>query len=42
VRVDVRVVASTRITMDEEVKSGRFRQDLYYLLNEGYSQYSAA
>jgi DNA-binding NtrC family response regulator len=34
VRVDVRVVASTRITMDEEVKSGRFRQDLYYLLNE--------
>jgi DNA-binding NtrC family response regulator len=34
VRVDVRVLASTRIAMDEEVKSGRFRQDLYYLLNE--------
>ncbi|MGZ8191754.1 MAG: sigma 54-interacting transcriptional regulator, partial [Methylococcaceae bacterium] len=34
VRVDVRVVASTRIAMDEEVRSGRFRQDLYYLLNE--------
>jgi two-component system nitrogen regulation response regulator NtrX len=34
VRVDVRVMASTRIPLDEEVKAGRFRQDLYYLLNE--------
>ena len=34
VSVDVRVVASTRIVMEEEVSSGRFRQDLYYLLNE--------
>jgi two-component system nitrogen regulation response regulator NtrX len=34
VRVDVRIVASTRIVLDEEVKAGRFRQDLYYLLNE--------
>ena len=34
VQVDVRVVASTRIVLDEEVRSGRFRQDLYYLLNE--------
>lgn len=33
VRVDVRVMASTRIALDEEVNSGRFRQDLYYLLN---------
>lgn len=34
VRVDVRVVASTRIGMEEEVKLGQFRQDLYYMLNE--------
>ena len=34
VRVDVRLVTSTRIALDEEVKAGRFRQDLYYLLNE--------
>lgn len=33
VRVDVRVVSSTRMALDEEVNSGRFRQDLYYLLN---------
>ena len=34
VRVDVRVVVSTRTRLDEEVRAGRFRQDLYYLLNE--------
>lgn len=34
VRVDVRVIASTRVSLDEEVNAGRFRQDLYYLLNE--------
>ncbi len=34
VQVDVRVVASTRTSLDEEVRAGRFRQDLYYLLNE--------
>ncbi|MFI3184796.1 MAG: sigma-54 dependent transcriptional regulator [Methylococcaceae bacterium] len=34
VRVDVRVVTSTRMALDEEVRAGRFRQDLYYLLNE--------
>jgi len=34
VQVDVRMISSTRVALDEEVKSGRFRQDLYYLLNE--------
>lgn len=34
VRVEIRVVASTRIPLGEEVKEERFRQDLYYLLNE--------
>ncbi|MFA5984438.1 MAG: sigma-54 dependent transcriptional regulator [Methylococcaceae bacterium] len=34
VRVEVRVVASTRVSLSNEVKAGRFRQDLYYLLEE--------
>ena len=34
VRVDVRVIASTRTPLEDEVKAERFRQDLYYLLNE--------
>ncbi len=34
VRVDVRVIVSTRVALDEEVNAGRFRQDLYFLLNE--------
>ncbi len=33
VQVDVRVMASTRKGLEEEVREGRFRQDLYYLLN---------
>jgi DNA-binding NtrC family response regulator len=41
VRVDVRVIASTRIPLDEEVKAGRFRQDLFYLLNEVSLEISA-
>ncbi len=34
VRVDVRVIVSSRDDLEEAVKAGRFRQDLYYLLNE--------
>jgi DNA-binding NtrC family response regulator len=34
VQVDVRVLASSRVNLVDEVRSGRFRQDLYYLLNE--------
>ncbi|TXL16603.1 transcriptional regulator [Methylococcaceae bacterium HT3] len=34
VHVDVHVIVSTRVMLKNEVKEGRFRQDLYYLLNE--------
>ncbi len=34
VKVDVRILASTRRNLEEEVKAGHFRKDLYYLLNE--------
>lgn len=33
ISVDVRIVASTRKSLEEEVRAGRFRRELYYLLN---------
>ncbi len=34
VRIDVRIIASTPHSLQEDILEGRFRQDLYYLLNE--------
>ncbi|MCI0653727.1 MAG: sigma-54 dependent transcriptional regulator [Methylococcaceae bacterium] len=33
VNVDVRIIASTRRVLEDEINAGRFRRDLYYLLN---------
>ncbi|MCK5871848.1 MAG: sigma-54-dependent Fis family transcriptional regulator [Methylococcales bacterium] len=33
IHVDINIMASTRVALEDEVTAGRFQQDLYYLLN---------
>ena len=34
VRVDARIIAASNVGLEREVRAGRFRQDVYYRLNE--------
>jgi DNA-binding NtrC family response regulator len=34
VRIDVRIIVASNVALDREMRAGRFRQDVYYRLNE--------
>src|SRR5204863_2967931 len=34
VRVDARIIAASNVRLEQEMRAGRFRQDVYYRLNE--------
>ena len=34
VRVDARIIAAANVSLEQEMRAGRFRQDVYYRLNE--------
>lgn len=33
ISLDIRIIAATNENLDEEIKNGRFREDLFYRLN---------